>query len=88
MHSLERREIAGVSVAEIAQQFGTPVYVYDEQMIQQRIDDLRAFDVIRYAQKACSNLSILNFARTQGVLVDAVSSGEIHRALRAGYSPQ
>jgi diaminopimelate decarboxylase len=41
----------------------------------------------RFAQKACSNLAILDLARRNGVLVDAVSAGEIPRALAAGNSP-
>ena len=41
-----------------------------------------SFDVIRYAQKACSNLAILDLMRRQGVLVDAVSAGEIQRTWR------
>jgi diaminopimelate decarboxylase len=82
-----RTEIANVPVAELAQQFGTPCYVYDAAKIVERINDLKAFDVIRYAQKACSNIAILDLCRGNGVLVDAVSSGEIARALAAGYAP-
>ena len=65
--------------------FGTPTYVYDAARIVERIEDLRAFDTIRYAQKACSNLAILDLVRRHGVLVDAVSAGEIQRAVAAGY---
>lgn len=82
-----RREIAGVAIPELAKQFGTPLYVYDAATIAARIEDLRAFDVIRYAQKACSNLAILDFMRRRGVVVDAVSAGEIQRALAAGFAP-
>ncbi len=70
----------------LARQFGTPVYVYDAAKIVERIEDLRAFDTIRFAQKACSNLAILDLARRHGVVVDAVSAGEIQRALAAGYT--
>ena len=83
-----RTHIAGVSVVELAEKYGTPTYVYDAGVIKERINDLRAFDYIRYAQKACSNLSILDLARREGVLVDAVSGGEVMRALAAGYSPR
>jgi diaminopimelate decarboxylase len=82
-----RSEIAGMSVRDLAREFGTPLFVYDAGTIVERIEDLRAFDVIRYAQKACSNLAILDLVRRHGVLVDAVSAGEIGRALAAGYSP-
>jgi diaminopimelate decarboxylase len=80
-------KIAGHSVVDLAQEFGTPVYVYDAAVIVKRIRELAAFDVVRYAQKACSNLGILDLVRRNGVLVDAVSGGEIRRALAAGYQP-
>jgi len=83
-----RREIAGVPVADLARDFGTPTYVYDAAGIEQRIADLAAFDVIRYAQKANSNLAVLDLCRRHGVLVEAVSAGEIQRALLAGYAAQ
>jgi diaminopimelate decarboxylase len=81
-----RLEIAGVSVQSLAQQFGTPTFVYDAAMIRERIKDLSAFDFTRYAQKACSNLSILELMRSEGVLVDGVSANEVRRAQAAGYS--
>ncbi len=80
-----RREIAGIAIADIAREFGTPTYVYDAARIVQRIQDLAAFDVVRFAQKANSNLAVLDLCRRSGALVDAVSAGEIQRALRAGY---
>ncbi|RMV63302.1 diaminopimelate decarboxylase [Pseudomonas coronafaciens] len=70
-----------------ARQHGTPLWCYDAQTIRARIDQLKGFDVIRYAQKACSNLHILRLIHEKGVLVDAVSLGEIERALLAGYNP-
>lgn len=81
-----RTEIAGIAVEQLARDFGTPTYVYDAAKIVERIEDLRAFDNIRYAQKACSNIAILDLMRRHGVLVDAVSAGEIRRAIAAGYS--
>ena len=81
-----RREIAGASVAALANEHGTPLYVYDAEMIRRRCRDLAAWDTIRFAQKACSNIAILDLVRRAGVMVDAVSTGEIHRALAAGYT--
>ncbi len=57
----------------LAEKFGTPLWVYDAQTIRDRINDLRQFDTIRFAQKACSNINILKLMREQGVQVDAVS---------------
>jgi diaminopimelate decarboxylase len=85
-HGGLRRQIAGVDVAALAREYGTPLYVYDAAMIRQRCRDLAAWDTVRFAQKACSNLAVLDLIRREGVMVDAVSTGEIHRALKAGYS--
>lgn len=68
-------------------QFGTPVWVYDSEVIIDRIGQLKAFDTVRFAQKACSNIHILRLMREQGVKVDSVSLGEIERALVAGFQP-
>jgi len=83
-----RNEIAGISISEIVSNFGTPAYVYDMSIIEERVRDLAAFDVVRYAQKACSNIGILNRLKGLGVVVDAVSVGEVKRALAAGFDPQ
>jgi diaminopimelate decarboxylase len=72
----------------LAQCHGTPLWVYNAETIRERITSLKAFDAIRYAQKANSNLHLLRLMREQGVLVDAVSLGEIERAQRAGYSAE
>jgi diaminopimelate decarboxylase len=81
-------QIAGTPIVELARRFGTPLYVYNAAVIRRRLAELADFDVVRYAQKACSNLSILDLVRRAGAMVDAVSAGEIRRALAAGYKPQ
>ncbi|AXT48061.1 diaminopimelate decarboxylase [Chromobacterium rhizoryzae] len=72
-------------LTELARQYGSPLWVYHADTIRRRIAELKRFDVIRYAQKANSNIHILSLMREQGVKVDAVSLGEIERALAAGY---
>lgn len=72
-------------IARLAAEHGTPYYLYDAGVIRERLASLRSFDVVRYAQKACSNVHILRLLREAGALVDAVSPGEIERALRAGF---
>ena len=69
-------------------EFGCPVWVYDAQIVREKIAALHQFDVVRFAQKACSNIHILRLMREQGVKVDSVSLGEIERALAAGYDPK
>jgi diaminopimelate decarboxylase len=78
---------ASSTLAQIAQQHGTPVWVYDAATITAQVKALRQFDVIRFAQKANSNTHILRLMRSLGVAVDAVSMGEVERALAAGYTP-
>lgn len=75
------------TLAQLAQQHGTPLWVYDAAVVTRQVHALRHFDVIRFAQKANSNTHILRLMRRLGVLVDAVSLGEIERALAAGYTP-
>lgn len=70
---------------DLADQHDTPLWVYDAATIRNRIAQLQSFDTVRFAQKACSNIHILRLMREQGVKVDAVSRGEILRALAAGY---
>jgi diaminopimelate decarboxylase len=75
-----------IPVADLARDFGTPAFIYAQEVIEKRIDELAPFDVVRFAQKANSNLALLTLMRKRGVVVDAVSAGEIVRALRVGYS--
>ncbi|HFF3786856.1 diaminopimelate decarboxylase [Enterobacter mori] len=69
-------------------EFGCPVWVYDAQIVREKIAALHQFDVVRFAQKACSNIHILRLMRELGVKVDSVSLGEIERALAAGFDPK
>ena len=75
----------GHQINTLAQRFGTPTWVYHQGTIEERIKELSRFDTIRYAQKANSNLSLLRLMNNHRVYVDAVTAGEIHRALLAGY---
>jgi diaminopimelate decarboxylase len=84
--------IQGLKVTEIAQQFGTPLYVYDANTIANQINNLKtAFagaDVrIKYAAKALTNISILKLIRKHGAGVDVVSLQEAQFALNAGFTP-
>ena len=75
-------------LARIARDFGTPCWVYDAPTIRRQIARLRRFDVIRFPQKANSNVHLLRLMKSEGVQVDAVSLGELERALTAGFAPQ
>ncbi|MGH7788668.1 MAG: diaminopimelate decarboxylase [Candidatus Binatia bacterium] len=78
-----------VDLASLADQVGTPFYVYSADVLRQRIADVRAIapgDTIqaRYAMKACSNRKVLEEMRRAGIWIDAVSGNEVLRAAAAG----
>ena len=82
----------GIPLADIAEQVGTPAFVYDAGTIRQRYARLdAAFSAlphrICYAVKANSNLAILRLLAELGAGADIVSGGELLRALAAGFSP-
>lgn len=82
-------KIGGVELLALAERFGTPLYLYDQMILQARVGELKQLgSTIRYAMKACSNLAMLALVREMGLVVDCVSTGEIQRALKAGFSPK
>lgn len=85
--------IGGVSTADIASRFGTPVYIYDAAVIHRQIDRItRAFAALPfrpfYAMKANGNVSILRMIHGKGFGCDCVSPGEIYLAMNAGFGPE
>jgi diaminopimelate decarboxylase len=87
-------EVGGCDVLEVAEEFGTPVYVYGEDDIRSRArayldafgsrtDD---FEVL-YASKAAPFVAAYRVLREEGLSVDVASGGELAMALRAGFDP-
>lgn len=72
---------------ELAEKLNSPFWAYDADIIKSKVNQLSKFDVIRYAQKASSNVNILKLMKSFGTKVDSVSLGEIERSLCAGYLP-
>ena len=85
--------IGGKSAVEIADEFGTPVYVTDEQRLRENYRNVyKAFSKymeteVHYACKANTNMAILKILEQEGSGIDAVSIGEVKTCLKAGYSP-
>jgi diaminopimelate decarboxylase len=82
-----------VAVAEIAATCGTPVYIYSLRRALHNLARIReAFSALRphvhYSAKANANLALLRALGEAGAGVDAVSGGEIYKALRAGIAPE
>ena len=87
--------IAKVKVIDLAQEYGTPLYVYDEALLKSTaLSFLNAFQSnvfktkIIYASKASSFIALLHLYQTLGLAVDVVSEGELYTALKAGVSPE
>ena len=84
----------GKDLLQLAEQFGTPLYVYDAEKIQSQFNRLtKAFSKveklrINYAMKALSNISILQLLKDMGSGLDTVSIQEVLLGLHAGYAPE
>ena len=97
MHSFRYHEqtlhCEEVDLARVAQEFGTPLYVYSAGTI---LDHYRRLDaalidldhLICYAVKANSNRAILKLLAAAGAGFDIVSGGELYRVLKAGGDPR
>lgn len=83
--------IQGVNLEEVANTYGTPVYVYNAEKIKSQYDTLMGSfpktDIkLKYAAKALTNLSILKYIKNLGAGLDAVSIQEVELGLMAGFN--
>ncbi|MFM2368149.1 MAG: hypothetical protein RL619_449, partial [Bacteroidota bacterium] len=84
----------GKDLLQLAEQFGSPLYVYDAEKIQSQYNRLtKAFSKvdklrINYAMKALSNIAILQLLKEMGSGLDTVSIQEVLLGLHAGYDPE
>ena len=79
--------IGGCNVAQVAREFGTPVFIYDEEHLRARCHEaVRAFgaDRVIYAAKAFLCSAMARLAHDEGLLLDVATGGELHVALHAG----
>ena len=80
----------GINPEEIAKKYNTPTYVYNEEIIRERMREVA--NVItkypyraNYSMKANSNLTILKIALEEGLNADAMSEGEMRLLIKAGF---
>jgi diaminopimelate decarboxylase len=95
LNAAGRLEIAGCDVIELAERFGTPAYVVSEDDLRARAravigaleaagqDDFR----VVFASKAFGATAVMGVFAQEGLDCDVASAGELHLALRAGFSP-
>ena len=82
-----------VSLAVLAERFGTPLYVYSRRAIERAFDRYATAlagrrSLVCYAMKANSNLAVLDLLARRGAGFDIVSGGELERVLAAGGDPR
>jgi len=78
---------------ELTENYGTPLYVYNENILRQRCRDMKGLITynnfkVNYSPKANGNLELIKIIRSEGLRVDAMSPGEIYVNMLAGYKPE
>ena len=81
-----RLSVGGVDVLDLAAEYGTPLFVYDEHQLRDRCREaVAAFgDGVAYATKAFLTTAMAKLAHEEGMHLDVATGGELHVALRAG----
>lgn len=77
---------------KLLQEFSTPFYLYDEEVIQNKVLFLNSLDFkfdfkFHFAVKANPNLAILNLIKKYNFGAEVVSAGELFKSLKAGFDP-
>ncbi len=85
--------VAGVNTIELAEKHGTPLYVVNEQLIRKRYRELKEVldseyknNLIHYAVKANTGLSVLKILKSENACFDCSSAGEVFTCFKAGIS--
>lgn len=88
-------EIGGVDAVQLREQFGTPLYVVDEELIRRRCREfVGAFKSsglkfqVAYASKAFCTMAMCRIVEEEGLSLDVVSDGELYTAIQAGFPPE
>ena len=86
------QSLSHTQLVELANRFGTPLYVYHAEKIKEQYETLKhAFGGCKsrffYACKALTNINILKYIEQLGANIDCVSIYEVRLALKAGFTP-
>ena len=81
--------VGGIDLLELAEEFGTPLFVYDEDHLRHACREAVAAwgDGVAYATKAFLCRAMARLAHEEGMHLDVASGGELHVALSAGVPP-
>ncbi|SFA72913.1 diaminopimelate decarboxylase [Lentibacillus halodurans] len=84
--------IGGIDSVDLAQKYGTPLYVYDVSLIRENcrafvntFQELGVRAQVAYASKAFSSVAMLQVIKQEGLSLDVVSQGELYTALTANF---
>lgn len=82
----------GLDAASLIREYGSPLYIYNERILRQRMREMRQLVTypdfaVNYSVKANSNLHLLKIALEEGLMADAMSPGEIYVEEQAGFTP-
>ena len=82
-------QIGGCDAVELAKQYGTPLYVMDENKVRSMCraykEALGSFGLAIYAGKAFANIAMYQLVEQEGLGLDVVSDGELYTAMKAGF---
>jgi diaminopimelate decarboxylase len=85
-------DVAGVSLTSLAQEYGTPLFVIDEDDFRARCREIAAAfgggANVRYAGKAFLSSEIARWIEEEGLSLDVCTGGELAVALHAGFPPE
>jgi diaminopimelate decarboxylase len=96
INSQDHLEIGGCDVPALVRQFGSPLYILDEETLRTACRQYRdafkryypAESLVIYASKAWNCLAVCAIAASEGLGIDVVSGGELYTALQAGVDPK
>ena len=77
---------------ELKAKYGTPLYVYSESILRKRCQEIMSLSDhpgfgVNYSVKANANLALLRIIRSEGLVCDAMSPGEVYMGMQAGFLP-
>jgi diaminopimelate decarboxylase len=87
------QQLTKEQLISVANEFGTPVYVYHAEKIDEQLQELKkAFAKCKakffYACKSLTNINILKLVKQYGANLDCVSINEVQLGLKAGFEPK
>ena len=90
--SHEKNFFGNTDPVQLTEKFGTPLYVYNENILRERCRDMKGLISyknfsVNFSPKANGNLELIKIIRSEGLKVDAMSPGEIYVNMLAGYKP-